>query len=240
MSVTQRRTWIQRMLSLPVTAALGRLSLFATEKPSSGKGNIGEDYESTSAAIRILRLVNTAQNWHKSDKRHYLGLLDLAKSEAIARIQSNSEAEKMGIGATLISEIDFEAKEIVAGWQLEIALSKSGLEYTARITRTKQDGLRSFATDEDGIIYEGRNARESSLPLSQSKATEVLAGPRALGTGLPVSRSRMSRLAWSLTFAVLPIPTGGCFGKGYPPCYCGDNATMAARGEPPNVSTAAA
>jgi hypothetical protein len=230
MTATQRRTWIKRIVSLPAIAVFGKLNLFAKETPSAGGGNVGEGYESISRAVRILRLINTAENWHKSENGNYLNIPDLAKSEAISKLESNSKAEEMGIGATLISEIEFEAKEIAPGWHLEIALSKNGLAYTARLTRTKQDGFRSFATDQDGIIYEGNHAAGLSVSLSQSRATEVLEDSRALGTHPQVSRGRISRLAWSLAFAAFPAPTGGCFGPGYPPCSCGGQCATACSG----------
>lgn len=128
----------------------------------------------------------------------------LIGSEALQRLLEYPTAAKRGIGRDFFESLNLSGKEITPGWRALTQISDDSRSY-AMVVEHMKTGL-AFATDEEGIIYEGQ------LKLDLNAVNFV---PRAA----EMFYSRPVR-ALSKVLPVLYVFEGGCGGP-YPlACEC--------------------
>jgi len=154
MSLSSRRSLLKTILALPIVSSASEI--FGQSQQGASPAAADSDYQQKFLAVRILRLINSAEATHgKTHKDECLDLSELNKCAAMNLILKSDKMEERGIGASLHSVLDFEANEIVPGWILSHYLRKDATGYLALMTPTSTR-LPAFSTDEKGIIYEGR------------------------------------------------------------------------------------
>jgi hypothetical protein len=111
---THRRSVLQAMMSLPTTSYLARvLGLEAPPDTDTGP----------QLAVRILRFVNTAEHWHKSEFGRYAGRSELLNSPAVGRLKTDGKAAVVGLEPSLVSLIPADYDRPIQGWQFQLELT---------------------------------------------------------------------------------------------------------------------
>src|SRR5260370_8096518 len=151
MSSTGRRNLLKSFLALPfVHGTLGQLVRGA----SAAEGDAA--YEQKYLAVRILRHINTVQAWHKRELQRYASVEEFKSSPTVQRFLGSGMAERAGLGASFYAQLKFGAKAIAPLWQLTLTPSQDHDRYVASVSPVIGDELPAFATDDRGIIYQGR------------------------------------------------------------------------------------
>jgi hypothetical protein len=238
MGIMNRRSAVQALLSMPI---VGRAISAFQLSPGAEQG--GRDL-----AVQVMRMVNTAEQWHQSEFGGYVGIHDLIESPALARLRGDEVAEKAGIGASLLSRVSLEGPEVLPGWGLGVWLRPDAAEkkdtngYVAAVWESSGENGHGFASDDSGRIYEGSAAWGSVYHAQPRSVQDLLPRATPLGggpAGGPVRRALggLLKQAMFLTVAFQPatlfcccpcLPaqcyqcpaTCGCCGSGYN-CGCG-------------------
>lgn len=160
MDTATRRTLLKRLLSLPIVGSIAKLNVFAMESPAATASE-EEERKRQFLAVRILRLINTAEAWHFGSLRQYADLETLRKSDALAQLLKSEKAEEKGIGRSLYSTLRFDTDDITSGWAFSLRVGERGSSYEATMTDTTEKGMDSFKTDHTGIIRGSKEPLES-------------------------------------------------------------------------------
>jgi hypothetical protein len=172
-----RRSLLKRFFALPfVTPLLGA-------EPAAGLGTSHSVDEATHSelfrAVRILRHLNTVQAWYRSETGFYDPLSAVAASRAMELLLSSRLAEKSGIGRSLHAELDMNGDEIVPGWTLGFSLRGDRLGYEATLLPRETQRFSGFATDNRGVIFQGKPLGARSEECN-SDPYENLTAPRPI------------------------------------------------------------
>jgi hypothetical protein len=169
MACVGRRTVLQMLASFPGVARA--ISAF---QPSPGPEQGGRDL-----AVQVMRMVKTAERWHQSEFGDYVGMHDLVRSPALARLSADRVAEEAGIGASLLSRVSLEDPEVFPGWGLGVWLRRgaadrgAGNGYVAAVWENSGESGHGFASDDSGGIYQGSTAW-GGLYLSEPRSVRDL------------------------------------------------------------------
>lgn len=212
MAATGRRNLLKSFLTLPfLHSTVSRFS-------AGGSPESDAQYEQKYLAVRILRHMNTVQAWHKRELERYADLEEFKSSPTVQRFLDSGTAERAGLGASFYAQLKFDAKEVVHGWQLTLTPSQDRQRYVASVRSVIGDEFPAFATDERGIIYQGR-------PLDGGSPTEIGAADRVLESSMPIRhvnkaslRYRLESIVGSLAFAPKPFICACRACRDYPCC----------------------
>jgi hypothetical protein len=197
MSLLNRRNLVRVALRLPVVAGIAQLGLFGLKNPISSEEHQEDKLakEKRFQAVRILRLVNTAEKWHFQRFGKYANLTDLRASEMTKQLLDDEGAEKRGIGRSLYSLLEFDNAEIVPGWQFDLRTKEDGSGYVISIDDCSGLGLGAFASDQAGVIHEGKSV---SAPAREEWDSASLLVSRKLET--PRRGGRFASLLKAVAF----------------------------------------
>jgi hypothetical protein len=219
MASVSRRTVVQLLAAFPGVARA--ISAFQ-QSPGAGLG--GRDL-----AVQVLRMVNTAEQWHHTEFGSYVDIENLMESPALARLRADGVAEGFGIGASLLSQVSLEGTEVLPGWRLDVwlrpeaAQEKDSNGYVAAVWDVSGENGYGLASDDSGRIYEGSAASGSSY-LGEPRTVQDLlphGAPLCGGpAGGPVRRALGGLLeeAAFLTLGVQPATIQCCCPCGPPGC----------------------
>jgi hypothetical protein len=160
MEKQNRRRLLQVLATAPGFLVAGVKSVLAGTQAPSNQTNA--DYPHRYVGVSVVRLLNTAQAWHRNAGGAYAGLPELHNSSALQRLRDWDEAERVGIGKTLIDSLNFDSDEIVPGWALKFHLFEDRAGYFMTLKDLTKTPTTVFSTDHIGLIYEG-------VPLPGSK-----------------------------------------------------------------------
>lgn len=165
-------------VALPVIAATSAKHLLALP-PKSQLSQPQEGAlrpEDIDIGVRILRLINTAQSWHKHETGQYATSDDLWASSSMQRLQESEKAELVGLGSSLIASLNIKgSSDIAPGRRLRLDVSKDGKTYHAVIDQVDGNSNASFWTNNTGRIFEGKLLASSTQPDSGEKG-DVISG----------------------------------------------------------------
>jgi hypothetical protein len=132
-----------------------------------------EEQKRQFVAVRILRLINTAEAWHFGSFNQYTDLENLQKSDALTRLLESEKAEEKGIGRSLYSTLCFDSDEIIAGWTLKLKVGDNGGSYALSLTDISGKSKVTFTSDNKGIIRGGKEPVESISTWQQTSRRAV-------------------------------------------------------------------
>jgi hypothetical protein len=140
------RSLLSTIASVPFLSKLSKADIQSNDINALKPEEVGK---------RILRAVNTVQHWHKGKGYRFVQRTQLFETAAWRDLQYDRGAEERGFGASLLSKLNTEKKEIYRNWRLSIATNEDETGYVALLTDSHNPNL-SFATDEYGVIYQGK------------------------------------------------------------------------------------
>lgn len=219
MSAVDRRTLLSKALKLPLLATiLGKRALAAAASavPDPAQKDI---YEFKFLAVRILRVINTAQAWHKHNNGSYAEIAALFESQTMADLRSKFHTI-VEFTDSFHSNLHYADAEIVPGWELKLQLTDSGDGYIARMIDVSGATQTAFSTDQLGVIYEGQTLETAGSPASlPANAQLAINSPQVINSGpRPLSTKIRSLL---LSIAMIPTPECPCYGLCWQyPCCC--------------------
>jgi hypothetical protein len=149
----QRRNIFKSLVALPITIAT-----FAKEALGESRG---ADFERQSLAVNLLRFVNTSQWKFRKDTQRYAGLSELVASESMVAIRQKYGKQKQ-IGP-IMEMFTLESNQAVPGWLLDFKISDDGLSYVAVARDATGTAVGTFATDQEGVIYQTQSDLASPL-----------------------------------------------------------------------------
>jgi len=247
-----RRTLIK---AISLISVLGDRSSRAWSATGIATGRVpGPDDALSSAAVAIdvIRFFNTLEAQHKCKAGCYASKSGLLGSPSTAqfldRFLDSRVARQSGLGRNLYSSLDVTADEVIPGWTLALHTCMDQTSYTLSIHETGKgeyaagdwaksvlsSAVRVFASDEVGVIYEGK-LRPEEVPALSSYRPRVEAYPTLTPCGLPESytawqriNSVVRRVAFATTQAEMPSALcvsccgGTCRAEGQCVCFnCG-------------------
>lgn len=146
---THRRTLIRSLLSLPLVGAVARLNLFGSALPIALEYD-QDRFEKKDLAIKILRLINTAERWHLCKFGRFASLKRLQELEAAVQFLNDTFEG----GGSLFSSLRFDRSQFATGWDSRFRLLANDSGYIVALN-SAESGLGAFATDARGLIYQG-------------------------------------------------------------------------------------
>ncbi len=151
--------------------AISALPLWVRQIPSAFSQQI--DITTPSAALTVVRLLNTMEASHKTNQGVYASLAELLHSDQMDRfygaIEEYKNREPKPFKYGIYSRLDFNSPGIIPGWKLFLNTTDSGDAYSLTMMNSHNaenlsgDGVASvrsprkftYASDESGRIYEG-------------------------------------------------------------------------------------
>jgi len=214
-----RRTVLQMLAGIPL---LGRgISAFQSLPE--------DEVDRRNLAVQVLRMVNTAELWHKLEFGSYVDLTQLMTSPALKKLRSDPKAERANMGATLLSEVFLDAPEVFPGWELCLwprtldAADGGGNAYTAVVRETSGESRYAFASDDSGRIYEGSAAWGSVYYSEPRNVQDLLHSAMPMGSGPEGAPPMRRALGWLMKQAAfLNVATLGLL------CCCPCGPTLCA------------
>jgi hypothetical protein len=186
-----RRSVLKGLVGLPILAGLAEW--FTSDHGHPGHTHEPEqtaEYKRRFEAVEVLRLVNTAERIHLEATGTYVPLLDLDALERVRAWLDATRREAIGSRRALFTRLDRSGRgEIVAGWTHHFELADDRKQYTIWLRDGTADGLRSFASDETGVIREGDLVAAGIDSGTWRSAADVLSGAPIGGRHAPVERS---------------------------------------------------
>ena len=204
---SERRNLLKSFFALPFIAPLGKIGIldFAT----GAKGSEGDtEYDQRYRAVRILRFVNTVQSRFLTERGSYAGVDEFKSSEVVTRFLESGKGDPAGFGTSLYGQLRFGEDEIVPGWRISLNPSADRLRYVALVSPLVSTKFPAFATDERGLIHEGKALDVSTIALA-SRSEQLIGSAEQIRT--EHSPDPPSRLAFFLSALGGQLPPG-CFG----------------------------
>jgi hypothetical protein len=196
----KRIAWLLASVLLCVTAA------FASNE---------ELNQSELLARNSIRVINTLQRYELTKTGRYLSLAELRTSPMLRTLRNNPQADIVGLGRLTIDEMAFDRAELVPGYKITLTISRARVAYSILFANETMS-LRSFSSDERGVIYQGgykppsfidEPGRASAL---LNKAHPIVRENDRAAAPLASSDNRAARL----TLIAFPAPSDG-------PSICG-------------------
>lgn len=222
METTSRRTVMKKLLALPLLGGVANWKLIASSFP------LGAAYDETHAtsenrflAIRMLRLINTAELRYFMAQGHYADPTELHELDEVNQFLDSEKAQIKGIGRSLYSALHFDREEIVPGWQFKFKFQgKERRSYVVTLNDVSQRQVGALSTDDKGVIYEGVSLAPTESGSARFDASSVLVAGRALGSSKDPSRKVASFFRTVALGAGTTIPTECCGGCCNCSCCC--------------------
>lgn len=213
---TGKRSFVKAVLALPIIASIAKVCLFADDVPGDSHS---PEFLQKFLAVRILRLLNTAERWHFEANGRYVDVRELCTSEAMDRLLHNAKIDKGGSGRTLYSTLKFENSEVVPGWKFELRIAEDGQSYLATLRDVSGRSLGAFASDQIGVIHEGESldTRASSGQALAAAETVVIARMAPATNG---HFRRVGLMLKALAFGPSVAYAGCCTEYSCDPCGC--------------------
>ncbi len=188
MSGSDRRTFIASLSATPLV----RKWREALSTPQAAEND--PNYRARSVAVELLRLLNTAEKWHFGIASRHVPLRELPGSEGFKKLNSSTVIERFrGVAEMLSPAASFS----IPGYNTWLEVSPDGSRYSAVVGRKDSEFDFAFATDEGGLIYEGR-------PLSSSLPARFTTADKLIQDGLVIGEKRETGLqGWSRLFATI-------------------------------------
>lgn len=217
---TTRRAFIKTLMGLPV---VGYVTNWLFGWSDVSWSDESRRHEAKFLAVRVIRLINTAERRYFNAEGRFTNLTVLWDSEPANQFLNSKGANSADLGRSLYSTLNFGSREVTPGWRLDFSLQSRASGYLVRMTDISDRKLGAFASDESGRIHEGKAATEQSLDLSQPAAAQLLSAWQ-IGTSTgtrPVSTGTLGSLLDISSFGPL-IAYAGCHCVTYPCCCnCG-------------------
>jgi hypothetical protein len=124
------------------SAAIGVVAFSLGAKTIKAQAAVANDR----TAVEVLRLLNTAQNWHKAETGKFVDLEELFSSPAMGRIKAKK-------WASLIASLNLKDSEVIPGWELQHVTD--GNTYSITI-KTVESTTYKFSTNDSGVIDLGQ------------------------------------------------------------------------------------
>jgi hypothetical protein len=178
-----------------------------------------------------MRLFNTAQRSYWESMGIYVSSNELVGSGLLPYLVQTPFARITGMGPRFYSQLDVESVEVIPGWHLQLFPSEDGASYllTLRARTADETELNAFASDENGVIYEGFVSKDLEWPQHFVPLDEIRPGLAALGS--TEAENRWSGLRYSLqrlALFTMAIPQGCCGGS----CSCSASCSSSAGAQP--------
>lgn len=217
---TSRRTFIKALMGVPV---VGYVTNWLFGWAGVSWSDEERRHEAKFLAVRVIRLLNTAEQRYFDAKGRFGDLAVLWDSLPAKQFLNSKGADSAGLGRSFYSTLDFGRREVTPGWGLDFSLKAGASGYLVRMTDISGSKLGAFASDENGTIHEGKAAAGRSLELSRPAAAQLFsAAPIGTTTGVRhVSTGALGSLLEIASFGPL-IAYAECHCSGYPCCCnCG-------------------
>ncbi len=198
---SRRRSILKGFLAVPLVSTFKRLNAFGEPGDSSSVDINDPVYQQKFLAVRILRLVNTAEAWFKKEYGHYADLDQLNSSTTMKKFLESDKAETRGIGRTLHTQLQFNQDEIVPGWMLAHTIRQDLMGYVSLATPMDTKSFPSYSTDHKGIIFEGQALAGYTSPSLIVAANQALESGTPIKAGASASPDRLKSILKSLAFA---------------------------------------
>ena len=209
-----RRSLMRSLLTLPALTLVGEDKMLAQAGPSDSAPLSGEEaasqidqFQERYRSVRILRAFNTMQARTFERSGRFGSLSELVEAGAVDAFKSDSRAQRIGIGKTLLDSLNLEGAEIVPGWTFNLHASQNRSEYLMAIAN---ETLGAFTTDQKWIIYEGKRITKNALH-GRFTAASIIVG----GVPLNTQKGDISKLS-RIAFALLPADSNCC--RQFPCC----------------------
>jgi hypothetical protein len=175
MSIWNRRGFLRTLAALPVFG-------FSSGAFSQATTTNGNEDEHLFLGVQLMRLLNTAQAWHRNEHGTFASKSELRHSHALSMLHDSHQAETRGIGRTLLDRFQWTGEEVVPGWLLRLETSDppKGYLLLARSTLSKSV---AFVTDERGVIYDARSIAENPRFPAADPLKEVVQHSGITGNG---------------------------------------------------------
>jgi hypothetical protein len=217
MTTVQRRTLMKVVLRAPVVGVFAKWVLFGWDTPIWKNTEANERFERKFLAVRVLRLINTAQYFYFEEFHRYADLDELWRAETVDKYLDSSSAEKVSLGRSLFRILQFGESEVVPGWRLRFELKDEGRNYRVTLEDITGAALGAFATDHDAAIFEGEG-----IAAMQDAGGIARYGPALLVAGRQInSVDARPRTLAALFKAVSLVPSevlAACSCTQYPCC----------------------
>lgn len=213
---TTRRGVVKRLLGLPLAASVANLKAFSSGVLGNWQNRgVEEGSEARLSAIRTLRFINTAQGWHFRKFSRYAELREFESPGALGEFINSEQAKKWGMGRSMYSSLRFDGSEVVPGWRLDFGFGHhQPTAYLAVLVDASGRGLGAFATDSEGVIYEGDPHPPLSGQSAWAPAASRLTGGHPIGS-TPEPTTRVVSFLRAVALGTDPICCA------YACCYCG-------------------
>jgi hypothetical protein len=114
METQNRRSILRALLTSSSFVFTGVKSLFGDPLTSSKRSTTDAGHRRI--GLQVARFINTAQLWHHIKATKFALASELSESPAVKDLRDSEQAERHGIGASLIDSLSFGSSEIVPGW----------------------------------------------------------------------------------------------------------------------------
>ena len=189
---SERRSLIKSFFALPFISPLSRLGAFKYATGIVGSETESE-FDQIYRAVRILRFVNTVQVLFRKERGWYAGVEEFKSSDTVSRFLDSGRGEAAGIGTSLYGQLQFDQEEIVSGWQLALYPSADHLRYLALVRPLLTAKFPAFATDEQGLIQEGKPL-DNGAAAHATRTEELVGSAEPIRTDATGSTSRLNLL----------------------------------------------
>lgn len=194
-----RRSLMKLFAIVPGFIIGGAKSVFGN--PTAGSPVATSD-DHKRLGVQVMRFLNTAQLWQKVGAGGYALASELASSPAVRDLRDSDQAERHGIGNSLISSLSFDRDEIVPGWSLRLEVFSNRSGYIATIRDVSGPNGAVLSTDHSGVVFEGNPLQAGVGGVSASAAElRTMNGAQPIKASVNSSKTLL-RLA-SITVAMI-------------------------------------